>query len=77
VRSDSIVPDFYRRNVARAWRRLVKSPFHRLEFETTLHFLRGHLPRSGLVIDAGGGPGRYTIALAELGNVSRSLDNSK
>ena len=67
MQSDSIVRDFYRDNVAHEWRRLVKSPFHRLEFETTLHYLRKYLPPGGLVIDAGGGPGRYTIALAELG----------
>jgi SAM-dependent methyltransferase len=67
VRSDSVVRDFYRRDVAREWRRLVKDPFHRLEFETTLHHLGKHLPPTGLVLDAGGGPGRYTIALADLG----------
>jgi SAM-dependent methyltransferase len=49
------------------WRRLASSPYHRLEFETTLHFLERYLPRSGLVLDAGGGPGRYTIELARRG----------
>ncbi|HLZ09798.1 MAG TPA: class I SAM-dependent methyltransferase, partial [Chloroflexota bacterium] len=67
MQSESIVSDFYRANVAREWRRLVKSPFNRLEYETTFYYLKKHLPPSGLVIDAGGGPGRYTIALAELG----------
>lgn len=32
-----------------------------------MHFLRKYLPPKGLVLDAGGGPGRYTIELAKLG----------
>lgn len=49
------------------WRRLVRDPYHTLEYETTLHFLREYLPPRGLLLDAGGGPGRYTIELAKLG----------
>jgi SAM-dependent methyltransferase len=49
------------------WRRLVKDPYHKLEYETTLHFLRRYLPPRGLLLDAGGGPGRYTIELAKMG----------
>ncbi len=49
------------------WRRLIKGEFHRLEFDTTLHFLKKHLPKKGLILDAGGGPGRYTIELAKEG----------
>jgi SAM-dependent methyltransferase len=64
---DANVRDFYSENAFREWRRLVKDPFHRLEFETTLHFLKRHLPPAGLVLDAGGGPGRYTIELARFG----------
>jgi ubiquinone/menaquinone biosynthesis C-methylase UbiE len=30
-----------------------------------VHFLERYLPRTGLVLDAGGGPGRYTIELAK------------
>jgi SAM-dependent methyltransferase len=32
-----------------------------------MHFLKKYLPKNGLVLDAGGGPGRYTLALAKLG----------
>jgi SAM-dependent methyltransferase len=46
---------------------LIKDAYHRLEFETTLHWLEKHLPKKGLVLDAGGGPGRYTIELAKKG----------
>ena len=57
----------YSENVLREWKRLVKDPFHRLEFDTTLKFLKKYLPKSGLILDAGGGPGRYSIELAEMG----------
>lgn len=56
------------------WRRLVKDPYHTLEYETTLQFLRKHLPPRGLILDAGGGPGRYTIELANLGYDVHLLD---
>lgn len=49
------------------WKRLFKDPFHRLEFDTTMHFLKKYLPKRGLILDAGGGPGRYTIELAKMG----------
>jgi ubiquinone/menaquinone biosynthesis C-methylase UbiE len=47
--------------------RLIKDPFHNLEFDTTMRFLDEYLPKKGLVLDAGGGPGRYTIELAKRG----------
>jgi len=59
---------------AREWRRLVRNPYHRLEFDTTLYFLRKYLPEKGLVLDAGGGSGRYTIELARLGYDTVLLD---
>jgi SAM-dependent methyltransferase len=49
------------------WRRLVRDPYHRLEFGTTMHFFKKYSPRKGLVLDAGEGPGRYTLELARLG----------
>lgn len=57
----------YAANVRGEWNRLVQDPFHRLEFDTTLKFLKNYLPKKGLILDAGGGPGRYTIELAKLG----------
>jgi SAM-dependent methyltransferase len=65
--TDSLVKEFYTGNVRSEWRRLVKDAYHRLEFDTSLHFLAKYLPPSGLVLDAGGGPGRYTIELAKKG----------
>ncbi len=61
------VEDFYDLRVGNEWQRLSQDFYHSLEFRTTMHFLRKHLPPPALVLDCGGGPGRYAIALAELG----------
>jgi SAM-dependent methyltransferase len=58
---------FYTHQVRKEWRRLVRDPYHRLEFDTTLRFMERCLPAQGLVLDAGGGPGRYTCELARRG----------
>lgn len=62
-----LVKKYYTGYVRKEWRRLVKDSYHRLEFDTTLHFLKKYLPKKGLILDAGGGPGRYTIELAKQG----------
>lgn len=49
------------------WRRLARDPYHQLEFKTTMHYLKKYLPSNGDILDAGGGPGRYTIELAKMG----------
>ena len=49
------------------WKRLERDAYHRLEFATTAHYLGKYLPPHGLVLDAGGGPGRYAIHLAKMG----------
>ena len=61
------VLDFYTTHVGQEWRRLARHPYSRLEFATTMHFLEQHLPQHGCILDAGGGPGRYTIELAKRG----------
>lgn len=70
------IGEYYDTAALEEWRRLVKDPFHRLEFETTLHFLTKHLPKRGFILDAGGGPGRYTIELAKNGYDLALLDIS-
>jgi SAM-dependent methyltransferase len=45
-----------------------------LEFDTTFEFLRRYLPKKGLILDAGGGPGRYTVELASRGYDTVLLD---
>jgi SAM-dependent methyltransferase len=49
------------------WERLDRDPVTRLEFENTIDYLARDLPDSGRVLDAGGGPGRYTCWLADRG----------
>ncbi len=62
-----VVKRYYDENAEREWGRLVQDAYHRLEYIVTTHFLEIYLPEEGLVLDAGGGPGRYTIDLARRG----------
>ncbi len=62
----SKIQKFYDDNVHLEWERLGSR--HRTEFAVSLRALRQYLPLPPLkVIDIGGGPGRYTLALAGLG----------
>ena len=72
--SEQRVKKFYTGCVRQEWNRLVRDPYHRLEFETTLHYLEKYLPKRGRILDAGGGPGRYTIELAQRGYDLTLLD---
>ena len=65
--SEGLVKQYYTNQGVKEWERLSKHAYNRLEFDTTMHFLRKYLPGEGRVLDAGGGPGRYTIELARLG----------
>ena len=64
---DRLVKDWFAKTSSYEWRRLRQDAYHQLEFIVTMHFLEKHLPKKGLVLDAGGGPGRYTIELAKRG----------
>lgn len=61
------VKDYYSKMALNEWRRLTRDAYHQLEFKTTMHYLKMYLPSDGYVLDAGGGPGRYTIELAKMG----------
>lgn len=65
--TETLVQDYYTGQVRQEWIRLIRDAYHKLEFETTLQFLEKYLPKKGLILDAGGGPGRYTIELAKRG----------
>ena len=58
---------YYDSFAAGEWERLTATPVGELEFETTCAYLKRHLPENGRVLDAGGGPGRYALWLAERG----------
>ena len=51
----------------REWQRLEAPSIGAIELAVTLHLLESHLPKDGFILDLGGGPGRYTIWLAQRG----------
>jgi ubiquinone/menaquinone biosynthesis C-methylase UbiE len=60
-----LVEQYYDRSLLKEWRRLDN---HRTEFALTMRAVRQHLPPPPRnLIDIGGGPGRYAIALTQLG----------
>ncbi|HEX2185228.1 MAG TPA: methyltransferase domain-containing protein [Chloroflexota bacterium] len=70
---------WYDRDPELEWRRLEGRVQYRIEHLVTLHALGRHLPPPGdgvRVLDAGGGPGRYTVALAARGYTMTLLDLS-
>ena len=60
-----MVKEWFTKTAEYEWRRLKQDPYHQIEFIVTMHFLNKYLPEKGLILDAGGGPGRYTIELAK------------
>ncbi len=61
-----VVRRYYDQNVEKEWNRLAQ-PYRRLELVSTLRLVEEHFPAAGRVLDVGGGPGRYTIELAQRG----------
>ena len=72
--SKEIVKEFYGADGHDEFNRLNKDAFHRLELNTTLYFLEKYLPTTGHILDAGGGPGRYSLELAQKGYEITHLD---
>lgn len=62
-----VVEEYYDAKAEYEWNRLFQDAYHRLEYIVHMHFLDKYLPKKGLILDAGGGPGRYTIELAKKG----------
>ena len=61
------IADTYNADPQREWNRLAQDAYHSLEFTLTWHHLCQHLPASGYILDAGGGPGRYSLPLCRSG----------
>ena len=57
----------YNQYPQREWQRLERDAYHTLEYIVTWHMLERYLPPHGRVLDAGGGPGRYTLELCRRG----------
>lgn len=70
------VRDFYNECAEREFTRTTKDACHMLEFQTTEHFYKKYLKKGMKILDAGGGPGRYTIDLAKQGYHVTLLDIS-
>jgi ubiquinone/menaquinone biosynthesis C-methylase UbiE len=73
---DSIkrISQYYDEQVQAEWERLVRNP---MEYAITSHLLQQHLPDPpALVVDIGGGPGRYALDLARRGYPVHLLDLS-
>ncbi len=68
-----IVRKFYDNNAQYEWERLDRHP---IEFEVTKHFIDRYIEPGSKVLDIGGGPGRYSLYLAEKGCDVTLLDLS-
>ncbi len=69
------VEGYYDQNAQYEWDRLER---HRTEFAVTMRALRDYLPcPPAKILDVGGGPGRYAIALTERGYGVTVVDLSK
>lgn len=55
------------------WERLA---FHLPEFEVTKRYMQKYITKPGAVLDIGGGPGRYSIFLAQQGHAVTLVDLS-
>jgi len=71
-----VVKEYYDAKAELEWNRLIQDAYHRLEYIVHMHFMDKYLPRKGLILDAGGGPGRYTVELAKKGYQVVLLDLS-
>jgi len=71
----SKIERFYNTKVVYEWERLER---HRTEFAVTMQAFKEYLPRPpAKILDVGGGPGRYAIALAKQGHRVTLFDLSK
>jgi len=68
------VQDHYNQSAEMEWNRLRR---HKVEFDITCRYLDKYLPDNQKILDLGGGPGRYSIWLAEKGHEVTLVDLSE
>jgi S-adenosylmethionine-dependent methyltransferase len=72
---EEAVRRYYASRVKDEWKRQFDNPYARLEYDTTLYFIDKYLSgEKKLILDAGGGPGGYTLELARRGHHLVLLD---
>ncbi len=49
-----MIRKYYNQSAKYEWKRLIQDGYHKLEFDTTMFFLKKYLPKKGLILDAGG-----------------------
>ncbi|MFW6016735.1 MAG: class I SAM-dependent methyltransferase, partial [bacterium] len=67
------VEKYYDTNPENEWQRLKR---HKIEFDITKRYLSEYIKKKSKILDVGGGPGRYSIHLAEQGHEVSLLDLS-
>jgi len=67
------VEKYYDNNAQSEWERLDRHP---MEFALTMRALKENLAPKSRILDVGGGPGRYAIALTQLGHKTTLVDLS-
>jgi len=61
------VKGYFNSNPQLEWDRLEKTIHGKVQYEITKHIYQKHIPSKGHILDAGCGPGRYAIDLANKG----------
>lgn len=61
------ISEFYDNYGTTEWDRLLKTPADRVSLHIHKHYLETYLQEGNSVLEAGAGPGRFTIELAKLG----------
>jgi SAM-dependent methyltransferase len=76
LRNRSAVRAYYASRGEREWERLGRAADGAVEFAVTMDALERNLDRGSTILDIGGGPGRYAIALAQRGHAVTLADLS-
>ena len=75
--SNESVREFYDKFSRMDWEEVDSSAYSKVEHAITVHYLDKYLPSRGIVLDAGSGPGKYSIELAKRGYDVILLDISR